>query len=99
LNAAFSRIHFTYSLIRRDATSQTSLSIAWAQAEIKSDEMGQGAQHLWAEACCAKPDQVFLFNEAGPLRAVNAICSHALVCEGTNKRWASLLMKQQIRRA
>src|SRR5207249_10145594 len=85
LNAACAEL-LKYSLIRRDATTQTLTIHRLVQAVIK-DEMDEEAQSQWAERVVRAVNQVFPFDEAAPWPRSQRYLPHALECEELIKRW------------
>src|SRR5205823_13673332 len=75
-----------YSLVRRNATTQTLTIHRLVQAVIK-DGMDEETQRHWAEQAVRATRQVFPFDEAAPWPRSQRYLPHALVCEELIKKW------------
>jgi tetratricopeptide (TPR) repeat protein len=85
LNAALAEL-LKYSLIRRNATTQTLTIHRLVQAVIK-DEMDEEAQRQWTERAVRAVRRVFPFDEAAPWPQSQRYLPHALECEELIKQW------------
>ncbi len=85
LNAALAEL-LKYSLVRRNAATQTLSIHRLVQAVIK-DEMDEETQRQWAERAVQVAWQVFPFDEAAPWPRSQRYLPHALECEELIKQW------------
>jgi tetratricopeptide (TPR) repeat protein len=85
LNGALAEL-LKYSLVRRNASTQTLSIHRLVQAVIK-DEMDEETQRQWAERAVLAVRRVFPFDETAPWPQSQRYLPHALECEALIKQW------------